>query len=285
MPRKGTVYVFLHGLTVLHETGGGIEMVLPDVEGHVYRAGNWLTETPFARKRGRFHLRGVRPGNKNLSDALFTIKLTGCSLTDRRRAATLFLPSPKEIIEMLIVGEPGTPVASTKSGQAIFPQLSMMVVLAYDYDDENEVRLDGHYWQGACTDNAMSLHIVSTSPEREGEDHERHTEAALNELIVVYPGLTFPKPSPPAPAWSDTANPDFDPSLAVGALQAGREYLMIGGEFAFAAAELEPFTARCVRLDRLGRLKQEGRPLEEVWYEPDELGASACNCGTIHVKS
>src|SRR5260370_6252060 len=56
---KGTLYVFLHGLTVSRERWNMLEVVLPRVSGHILKAGSWLAETPL-RNEGLFQLRGVR---------------------------------------------------------------------------------------------------------------------------------------------------------------------------------------------------------------------------------
>src|SRR5207253_2239588 len=63
----GTLYVFVHGLTVGHQVGHHVEIVLPSVPGHVCRAGSWLMETDIA-PGSTLTLDGVTHGNKHLAD-------------------------------------------------------------------------------------------------------------------------------------------------------------------------------------------------------------------------
>jgi hypothetical protein len=290
MAESGTLYVFLHGLTVVRERGSMLELALPRVRGHVYRAGSWLSESTI-QARSVLRLHGVEAGMKSLSGTDFTINLPDCSLTSRGRAATLWLPRPKAIHGFLrsTLPQGGNVVTRMDSGIGQ-PVVATVQVLIYNYDDEAEVVLEGHpLWEPASTGGAMSLHIISTSEEVESDEHERETADALRRVIRGYPGVTFAKPISP-PDWRDTDNPDYGfrsgPTGLMAAdgspgLQADGEYIVTGqGQLAFARAELEDFRARIARIGRLGRLKQEKRPIEGLWDEPDLLGEETSNCVT-----
>jgi len=286
MPNGGTLYVFLHGLSVVAERANDLLVVLPKVPGHVYKAGNWLAETQIA-PAGVLRLRGVRPGNVAFSQTNFCIHLPGTSLTRRKRAASLLLPRPKEILGLLLAEN--TPyVARTKSGALTFDSLATVPVLVYDYGDENEVLLEGHYWETSPIGASTSLHIISTSEEQEGQEHEEETEDVLHRVLRNYPGVEYrSNPRPLAAAWIDPLSP-MRPGF--GKLQTPNVSLRVQGEhviegttgkLAFALAELEYPTLRLARLARLGRLKRGKLPIGSLWRSPDPIFERLSNCGTI----
>ena len=285
MPTDGTLYVFVHGLAVLHEAGHQVEIVLPTVPGHVYKAGSWLMETDLALN-GTLTLGGVVHGNKHLADCEFIIHLAGCGLTRRGRGATLLLPRPKEILELLLtegvvtINNPGVG-AGFKSGKAP-ARVASILVLMYDYKDENHVYLENHDWEPCSTAGATSLHIISTSMGPEGKDHEVDTQHRLHKVIRNYPGLTFHKPAARrAPNWNETTDPLYGD---LHGLMAFGEYIVTAaGGPAFAQAELEGIPTRTVRIGRLGRMKQQGRPIQTLWQEPDPLYDTPCDCGPLHL--
>jgi hypothetical protein len=277
----GSLYVFLHGLTVLHEAGNDVELVLPNVVGHSYLAGSWLQERPI-NLGSNLQLSGVQTGAASFAATQHMIRTAGCWLTQRRRAVTILLKKPKQILELLLFA-PTLNQPAPAPTVTVPPLLSTMLVLVYDYDDENQVYLQGHYWEPCTTDRSMSLHIVSTSLGPEGAAHQSETEKALKKLIANYPGLDF-LPGEVPPAWNATGDQNYPNVALLGfSAPAGQEYIFQAGKFAFSQAETEPISARSVRLGRLGRIKQQGRPLESLWQEPDPLGEAACNCGSLVV--
>jgi hypothetical protein len=282
MARSGNLYVFLHGLAVIRERPDGIEVVLPRVPGHVFKAGSFLNETRIASK-AVLRLNGVDAGQATFQNLQHTILLPHCSLTSRRRAATFSMRKPAAILELLRATGPNLAKAATGSGS--WSDLCNMQVLVYNYADENEVYLDGHHWEPCACEGAISLHVVSTSDAPEGADHQLDTERTLRKLIENYPGLVFQKPAPIPPPWNATADPNY-PNLDALGYTADAQAILVkpGGAFAFDQAELEPFTTRSVRLNRLGRLRQYGWPLENLWHEPDPLGELPCNCSPVVVR-
>jgi hypothetical protein len=284
------LYVFLHGLTVSQERWDMLEVVLPQVPGHVLKAGNWLAETPL-RNEGLFRLRGVDPPGRQPpvvsfsdSDKDFTIKLDArTSLTSRCRGVTVLLPRPKEILGLRCATDLSFVARTLTTPQVVFKKLASVVVLVYDFQDENEVQLDGHYWQPAVTGPAMSLHIISTSEEPEGLEHEQETEYVMHELVRNYPGLEFNANRPVPAMWMDPSDQnygDLGPRKPL-----GESIVMQHGEFAFAQAELEPPAARSARIALLGRLHQARQSIESLWQWPDALTDSASNCPPVTVRA
>jgi len=286
LPTKGTLYVFLHGLAVGHEPGNRVEIILPAVPGHMYKAGSWLMETDIALN-STLTLEGVNHGAKRVSDCHHVIQLSGCGVTKRARAATLSLPRPKEILELLKTRVTAT-IANSGLG-AIFTgggppaAVESILVLIYDYRDENQVFLDNHDWEPCSTGGATSLHIISTSAGPEGKDHEVDTQNALHNVIENYPGLTFDKPATRrAPNWNETDDAEYGD---LPGLMPFGEYIVTRPDnaFAFSQAELEMIPTRTVRIGRLGRMKQQGRPIGTLWQEPDPLYDNPCDCGYTHI--
>jgi hypothetical protein len=273
----GSLYVILHGLTVVSERGPDLQIVLPDVPGHEQKAGAWLAETPI-QKGSVMRLSGVNPGTKSVSQTDFSLNLTGTAVTSQARAATLVLPRPKEILGLLLAQDQAQYVARTKDLKTVFHKLATVTVLSYDYPDENEVALEGHYWEPAATGGAVTLHIVSTSYEPEDQAHEDTTEDVMSQVLRGYPGVEYRKPRPIAAPWIDPNDPNFGDT---GSLKASGEYLVQqGGGLAFPLPELEYPASQSLRLARLARLKQGARPIGGLWRDPDFLSDRIANCVT-----
>jgi hypothetical protein len=288
------LYVFLHGLTAVRQQGTDLEIVLPRVPGHVQKAGRWLAESDIAQN-GVLELSGVETGNAPFPwDGMLFLK--GTTLTTRKRAATLRLPRPEKVFGLLYAFPTLPPypprqplpasedyVVRTKAGGTVFKNVASVHVLVYDYRDENEVRLDGHSWEPDSNDGAISLHVISTSEEPEGQAHEDETENVMQQILQGYPGLEFRKnPRPLAAPWIDPHHPYYN----AGTLRPQGDHMFetatAGARpaFAFALAELEHPAARRLRLGRLGTMIRSQRPIGGLWRSPDVLGDRVSNCAT-----
>jgi hypothetical protein len=286
LPTNGTLYVFLHGLTVGSDRGKSIELVLPDVPGHVYKAGGWFTEQGIA-PGSVLKLEGVSPGVTTLASTPFTIHLTGCSFTGYKRAATFWLPQPKAILSLLLARDPNlvkitrpTHAVHFAGGGNTLTDVASIQVLVYDYSDENQLLLNNQAWEPCSTGGATSLHIISTSEGPEGDDHDSETDAVLAKLINGYPSLTVNKhPKVLPPNWNETSLPNYG---NLQNLQPLGEFIVNEPlSFGFAQAELESIPSRTVRIGLLGRFKQQGRPLQALWQDPQPLFDTCDNCGFI----
>lgn len=271
----GRLYLFVHGLTVIVERKDKkLEIVLPRVQGHVFRAGSWLSETD------------IEPGNRiellNVTEGSADIYKTGLlldvpaphNLTRRGRAATLVVPKPNEILCLLLAKEAGCLV-----GAAARQTLADVLVFVYQYNDENQVLLDGHYWQPSSTGDAISLHVISTSEVIEGEDHEIRTQRALRDVFKSFPGTQYFQVAPGS--WRDPQNAARFGNLGAGRRVVDGRVVEPGNLFAFALAELEHPAPRLQRLNRLGRMHQEKRRIEGLWQRPDPLVSEMSSCGSM----
>jgi hypothetical protein len=296
MKRPGNLYLVLHGYLVVHEHRDRLEVVLPEIPGHVFRAGSWLNEAPIA-KGSELRLLGVQPGNTSLVQQPLTVFLEGCSLTPDGRAATIWLPLPTQVLQLLVAARDpaspaalaGIPVVRRKDYQTTaytsgWKQLSTLQVLVYPYNDLNQVALEKHYWEPCGTNGAVSLHIISESAQPEGAFHELQTELAVAKVIRNFPGLEFPDPRPIAPSWFAPGPPFVSPAAVVppgGFMETGESLFTGAGQFAFAQAEMEEIEPRSVRVGCLGRIKQQGRPLENLWQDRDLLDGTTADCPTL----
>jgi hypothetical protein len=257
-------------------------MILPDVPGHVQQAGGWFMEENIA-PGSVLTLQGVSPGSTTLASTPLMIHLKNCSFTSQGRAATLWLPRPREILSLLLTHDCDLVTVGKPPNQTKIKDLATIQVWVYDYPDENQLSLNGQYWEPYSTGGATSLHIISTTLGPEGDDHDADTEAVLQQLISGYPGLTLKKiPTTPPPHWNETKAPNYGDLQD---LKASGEFIVTCqyDSFAFAQAELENIPSRAVRLSELGRIKQQGRPLQELWQVPELLFSTCGNCGPVEL--
>jgi hypothetical protein len=272
------LYVFLHGLTVMFErTDGKLEIVMPRVPGHVYRAGSWLAETP-VESGNTLELMGVNAGTTNIHTTGFLPTIPRpYTVTRRRRAATVIVPKPAEILGLLRTQYADYAVQLRTTPPTKFPVVAEVSILVYDYIDPNQILLDGHYWQPCLTPESISLHLISTSEVPESAQHVADTEDALREVFRNYPGIDYRRSN--RPPWMDAKHPRFGatPSLS----ERGGYMVDANREVAFALAELEDLAARNSRLERLGRMHRERRRIGCLWRRPDPLCAQDTACETF----
>jgi hypothetical protein len=287
-----TVYVFLHGLFVTLERQFDIEVVLPRVAGHVYRAGNWLQETDLARG-GRFVLRGITAATtRSITQADKMIHLPGLALTGSSRAATIWLPRPNRILPFCISKSPppsaflpnshsrltANQVVRRNDNLTGWTEIASVHVLEYLGVDATRVQLERHYWEPYVVDDAISLHIIATSLTPEGEAHVQDTEDVLSKVISGYPRLTFERFS-----FNDDWRTTLPNPLILRAAPPEDALTTPQGRFAFSRAELEDIPSRTTRIGRLGRIKRDGRPPGSLWHETQPLFTETSNCGPIDV--
>jgi len=293
----GRLYLFLHGLTVIAERKGTpgtpdtFEIALPTVPGHVYKAGDWLAETTI-ENGNTLELGGVTPGTASIYNTGFLVDVPKLyPVTTNKRAATLFVDRPNEVLGLLLARKSGRLKATPANPATAFQDLAEVLVLVYDFSDENQVLLKNHYWQPSATGGAISLHVIATSEVMEGKQHEDDTQQALQAVFQTpFPGIEY-NPGPPKPlvaSWVDPKHSDFgDLNDRRGGANTRRQH---HGEYvieqnnllAFARAELEHPASRAQRLNRLGRMYREKRRIEGLWHRPDPLdGADMSSCGSM----
>jgi hypothetical protein len=247
---------------------------MPRVNGHTYKAGSWLAETPIERG-SRIELQGVTGGTADIYQAPFLVHVPRpYTVTQRRRAATVIVPKPFRILGYLRATDPDYVVELQTASPLRFQSLAEALVLVYNYTDANQVLLDGHYWQPCTTPESISLHLDATSDVPEGAEHIADTEDALSEVFRRYPGAQYKTRQPPP--WMDSKHPDF--GELDGRHESRGSVLEANGEFAFSLAELENPAARARRLERLGRMHRQMRRIDCLWNRPDPICADSGAC-------
>lgn len=193
--------MLLHGAFtfVNEENANHILTLLPNLEHHVYRAGNWLAETEL---RGReeirdsavtYELQGVDKGRErfvydkpDFFDLHNNIVIKFGTLPDNDRRtvtfggvrkpalyATLKLPIPRKITSLRLAR---IPIEDITDSQLLLEQddpqhMANLQIFTYDFADDNALRLqaiDGgrdHFWEPAFIRDHINLHIFSS------EDH------------------------------------------------------------------------------------------------------------------
>ena len=205
----GKLHVFVQGLFVVTETSQGIEMVFPDVPGHVYLAGSWLAETPITK--GSLLTLNVpppavpTPGDPRLQTFIgrdFMINLPDrAKLTQEARAVTILFPKkPLVCLGLQLIADPdGGPVVTCPGEPALNVQRPATAhVMVFEFDDQNGIELLGHLWEPYSVEGSISLHLISTSVEAEPWGHNEHTEAVLKNVVDHCPDYRFtPRIAPP----------------------------------------------------------------------------------------
>lgn len=290
------LYVFLHGLAVVTEQASTITIHLPEVNGHVRKAGSWLAETSI--ETGQVVLEGAAAGGARITQQPdgVTVNLRKFAKTsvDRRRGGGIrvVLPLPAEVLAMRAVGASGgTPILVAATGGAVWPQVSTVHILTYDIPDPSLLQLSGHRWEPYSVGGGISLHIVSAEERYAGLEHESYMEDGLRRLIQGYPGLRL-QDRAPVPDWnSDEVQDslrargysiaDGPPLLKPAQTGAGAPYTLHAryqNQYAFALAEMEDVPATRRRLGMLGRMFKQGRPLNSLWHEPSPIGDDVTSC-------
>jgi len=274
-----SLYVFLHGLCVIQDTSPNpLNVILPDVSGHVYRAGNWLAETDID-SGATLELKGVTPGNKGFRGQPYVIDRTRDSLQAQYRAATIILPRPRQIWGLLrgIPSPPYTVLVTTNDNPPeSYTDLATVLVLAYDYTNESQVFLENHTWEPYAVGGSISLHIVCTSELFETKAHEMDTDNVLRGVIKGYKGSTWFRAMAPDWHYLTASLPKYGDLTGLRAVN--DRFVDSQNGFAFMQAQLEDYGVRVQRMALLGRLAQEGIPLQSIWDLPAPLGAHVANC-------
>jgi hypothetical protein len=254
------------------------------VNGHVYKAGNWLAEMPIARD-AQLTLTNVLGGTASVYRTGFMIDVP-FPVSQDGRFATINAPMPVRILGLTLEVDKANHVARWNAPQpagvpSYYDSLAEVVVLVYGYADETQVLLNKHSWEPYSVHGGISLHVIATSEVLEGKQHEDDTDGALRTVFgPSYPGLTYTvtPPRPQASPWRDPVSQNFGDKQ--GLQERGGRLYESNGDLAFALAELEHPAPRAQRLERLGRMHRQGRRIESVWRRPDPLTGS-CVCGPV----
>jgi len=275
-----TLNVIFHGTFVFILTKENkIEVLIPKVPGHVYRAGNWLAEIELIGsgngKRGIavYKLEGATKGQKTkfLSEddnlILKATKLKQGNNLKRLLHAKLIMDMPREITTPCrVIREPGKPgeFIVNRNDAKYKDSVGTMQVFTYDFVNEANLYLKsvpsgpGHYWEAAPIVSAngkvltVNLHVQA--------EHDRsldlsHRTIAFQKCLNLFQNHNIAAPP-------------------------------LGGQIKFNGQKLEgildeefeDLAPRMQRISQLGRMQKEKRDLNLLWFDSEALGTQLPAC-------
>jgi hypothetical protein len=246
----------------------GIQILIPEVSGHVYRAGNWLGEMELASGRNSgmalFTLEGVAEGTQFLDkrqNLVFESKPLAKDL-NRKLRATIHVPKPHKVTSLCRLPMPAKDVlAADKNNQLpkqYGGQIATLQIFTYRIEDDAALRLvqrvPGHssfVWEpafaGQGEDRTVNLHIFAA---HEGPAGSAHVPDAFDSLMNLFAGvhLKLPRPRRGFSFKKSELPRGVDPE------------------------ETEDLAPRTQRLAQLGRMKLEERDLNLAWFDREGFG-------------
>jgi hypothetical protein len=267
--------VIFHGAFAFDQVSrpGRILALIPYIDHHVYRAGNWLAETDI---RGNinpgdntsdveYELRGVEAGSEQFRpDQTLMVTARHPGRPSARPYATLDFPLPETITATYVAD---IPLSAIDGADDLLvdkdPQrISTLEVFTYTIENEDAVMLKatdgkaGHYWQPAVVDDHINLHIFAA------EDHYHPVSNAdedFNKCTELLGGVRVRLDTTRLPASRVLTGPPLPPGVD--------------------DREAESLANRTERLARLGRLVlQPGGDANVAWFGNDALDGNPEGC-------
>jgi hypothetical protein len=253
--------VLLHGAFAFVRKKESIEVLIPAMGHHVFRAGNWLGETDLRQRGGEYDLLGVKPGTAVFDPAVNLFVKSQDRPENPAPHIRLNFPIPKQIYSMRVADVPRTSFTHQQrlAIDAPMQHVATLQIFSYDFDDENDLLLKarhgyGHYWEAAFTGDYINLHIFSA------EDHYARTSNSEEDFNMCAELLGSPV--------------RLDTRLLPSGIP--KSTPMPPG---VAEEETEDLSTRTLRMARLGRLvAQKGDP-KLAWYGNDALDGDPVGCG------
>jgi hypothetical protein len=261
--------VIFHGAFAFDQTTqpDHILALIPQIEYHVYRAGNWLAETELRggadSKAVEYVLVGVKPGKAKFdAQTNLIVKPHKSGKPKASPYATLIFPLPDKITSLLRA-EISRDLFSHNQELELSSNcqhLATVQVFTYEFDDQNKLMLkakdgNGHYWEPVLTGDYINLHIFSA------EDHYHKSSSAredFNECADLIGGLELRLRTQFLRASGILSEPDPPAGVYKG--------------------EIESLALRTERMARLGRLVTQGADAKLAWYGTDALDGDPEGC-------
>jgi hypothetical protein len=257
--QRPVLNVLLHGAYAFVRRAGTIQALIPAMQHHVFRAGNWLGETEL-RSGVTYELRGATRGSDDFPRDLNVFVQTHFP-ADTCAHTKLIFPTPKKIWSLRVAEVPLNAFNPRQDLQGNNdPQhVPTLQVFSYDFEDQNKLFLrasrgHGHFWEPVLRGSYINLHIFSA------EDHFArlsNSEQDFNKCVELLGSNlrmnTRLVPSGP----SRTA--EFPPGVC--------------------EEETEDLATRNQRLTRLGRLIAAKGDANLAWYGNDALDGNPAGCG------
>ena len=260
-----TLNVLLHGAFTFTHDRDTIYAMMPKLEQHAYRAGNWLAETEIRGEGASYRLTGVK-AHRELT---FTRENNLIVKVQRRSEkespyATFKFPFPKTTRSLRvakILGERPFEHPEDLLEPEAEQSIATLQVLTYDIDNENQLALKGykedHHWEPAFNGPYINLHIFCA------EDHYHKPSNAQEDFnkCVELLGVKL------------RLNTRYVPT---GILKADQRALD-----GIAPQETEPLAVRTRRMARLGRLISQEADTNLAWHGAGALDGDPVGCGGV----
>jgi hypothetical protein len=259
-PKKPLVLnVLLHGAFAFVCKPRSIEALIPAMQHHVFRAGNWLGETDL-RSGVTYELRGVDPGSGDFPRHLNTILRTHFP-AEKCAHIRISFPIPRKIYSLRVADVPLSAFDHREDleGNSDPQHVPTLQVFSYYFKDQNQLflkanREDGHLWEPVLSKGFVNLHIFSA------EDHFArlsNSEQDFNKCVELL-GSNLRMNTRLVP----------DGPIRTGDFPDG-----------VSDEETEDLATRTKRLTRLGRLIALKGDANLAWYGNDSLDGNPAGCG------
>jgi hypothetical protein len=278
---NGNLNVIFHGSFLFCKNKSAavpvIDVYLPAIQSHVFRAGNWLAETEL--DSGEYRLEGVDPGGP-LDLATNTNNLiVGGGLTHALSPplhAKIVIPLPKYIYTPRTAAVPnakfkkrdGTSAATLLALPTHYSgKLGTLTIFTYTFQHESNLVLyetdsggsviGAHPWEPAFAGDpaTINLHVIAAHEVSEDLGEVQSALTSTMDLFANYP-LVLER----TPIVSQLKIPDLPTGVT--------------------PEECEDIGPRTRRMALLGRKKKNGVDLNQVWSPSDPFDSepSACAC-------
>jgi hypothetical protein len=293
---EGTLHVIFHGTFLFHYDRNNlrngqpyIEVLIPRVEDHVLRIGNWLAEIDLSGHRSvpTFELSGVRPGGECNGNVSHNLVFDGLPLKPRDQleqllVARLLLPLPR------LIRSPRRSPAGPEhfSDPALLPddlrEIATLQIFTYEIQKESELAIHsleapgmaatstqspaGHHgqpvlWEPAFSDASFNLHIFA-APEQDRP--AMHVSNAFSRLMGLFDG-----------SMGRLSMVQFPPLSILDVSE-------LGAVPGILVEETEDLAPRRRRLSQLGRMRKERRDLNLTWFSTEAFDDDPGSCAGVY---
>jgi hypothetical protein len=201
--------IVFHGLFSYVIWSDHVEVLAPQVDEHVYKAGTWGKELRL-KESATYQLSGVHAETVPPKvDFRNNLVLENVSNIDRGPDKLFFsfnLPLPKEILGLRLAHPDAKRPAfsGTAISNGALEGLPLVQVLVYEVDNLDALSLGAnfHWIPEIIGNNAVNLHVWA-EPEIEmaGDGQSTHASQAFSHLMALFPGvdlhLVFSTAAPP----------------------------------------------------------------------------------------
>jgi hypothetical protein len=213
--RRYQLNVILHGLWALRVERDGIVAWTTDEHHHVKKAGQW-SAPEFDLVQGGHRLNGVRQGvARSFSDQQNLVVTKSVHvLVANRHSYAVYLPNPRAIHSLRRFRAIGrAPIFEGSDVPArLPPEIAMVNVLVYDFDDPRKVTLEPLSWRPKLNKDGGTSNLHLFAQPNEPLTDPNHFKQAYKELAGMFGLDILPTRSGRAPVDKKTGIAGFPPN-------------------------------------------------------------------------